>query len=698
MSIWARASALIVAWLIAPHVSGPLDASSAEETVTLRIKSIVAGLVLVVALCAMQMLTFGPQWRVADDDTQRPADLSIVVRSARNLAEASEIPALVHRFVTAGVREVWVQFKQDDPDEFPGGVAFYPSAIAPVAPGFADDRLRAFIDALDQAGIRVCAWVPCFNDESAATAHPEWRARTIEEDGSLSVQSNWLCPRNDEAIEYQAAILSEVVARYPKVSAIYTDFIRFDDDYSCGCDRCMKALREEASLLGQSTEIQPADVRAAGAERSSLWKTWTQIRAEAICQAVDQFRDRIDQQRADMWFGACVLPFSAKDYSFNTQSGQDYYEMARVGLDELVLMGYWDDWDKSPEWLRECVDSAHDLVRDECKLSVLLDGDMAVRRTWLTLEAVRESPPEHWGYFHYGQWTKKTLEQVGSMHRASRIEGAPRPSFTAVAVRIDTEPDYQRRYDTVRPEMIRQLVDMFDDEGVSATFVTCGRLVEFPGHADALRDAAERGHEIASHAYDHEQLDSLSNEEERLVIAKGLDALAQANLKVTGFGAPRNSITAAGRDALIEHGLAYDGSAAYDPLHALLDAEYAEHSSADGRRILVVPFIIPNDWDALHVKEMSVDAMVQAWRERLDAVTASGEPVFVLDVHQWIASRPEVLDGLRAFIREARDRSDCRVMTLNEAAAHVRAFIRQTESRAAEVANADAQPGSQEPT
>jgi peptidoglycan-N-acetylglucosamine deacetylase len=185
-----------------------------------------------------------------------------------------------------------------------------------------------------------------------------------------------------------------------------------------------------------------------------------------------------------------------------------------------------------------------------------------------------------------------------------------------------------------------------------------------------VRLAAEHGHEIACHAYNHEQLDALSIEDEREAIGKGLRALEAAGVNVVGFGAPRNSISAGGRDTLIERGLEYDGSAAYDPMSSLLDAERISHSSGDGRQILVVPFIMPNDWDALRSMRISESQMERMWHERLDRVVSMREPVFVLDVHQWLASRDHEMEVLRRFIRHAKSRGDCRVTTLRAAAAH----------------------------
>jgi peptidoglycan/xylan/chitin deacetylase (PgdA/CDA1 family) len=656
----------------------PSDGSVEMPSWSLQVKTLIilaAVLALVTAKYWVPPRVEGP---ASGRDIGAGERLVVVMRTAPNLEDADHTEALVNRFKDAGVTEVWVQFKQDETDEVRGGEVFYPSQVAPVAQPFQDDRLGRLIDALTAADIRVCAWTPALNDAAAWQAHPHWRAKMIDDQGEAVEQDGWLCPQSEKAIEYESRILREIASRYPRIFAIYTDFIRFDSDLSCVCDRCLSKLNDQDGVHGT---VGVQDVREAAKEGGKLWEAWISMRAQAICDAVDFMRDSIEQARPDLWFGACVLPFSASDYSFNTQSGQDYYEMARVGLDELVVMGYWDDWDKSPQWLKESLESASELVKDECQLSCLIDGDMSVRRTWLTLDSIRSAPVSTLGYFNYGQWRVQDLQRIVRSQRGAQSGPPPRPAYTAVVIRIDTEPDDSRRYDTLSPEMITRLVEMFDDEGIKTTFVTCGRIAEL--QPQAVRFAAERGHELACHAYDHEQLDDLSPEAERRAITFGLDALKAAGLDVRGFGAPRNSITDNGRDLLIERRLEYDGSAAYDPMVSQLDVDYAHHTSGDGRRIIVVPFIMPNDWDALRSMKVSPTQMEQMWRERLARVAAQGEPVFVLDVHQWLASAREEMEVLRQFIALAKSRSDCRLMTLREAADHARNTIEQVEHAAA---------------
>lgn len=583
-----------------------------------------------------------------------------------------------------GADRAWVQVKQDENEEHPSGTLFFPSALAPVAPGYADGRLSGLVDALTARGVRPIGWMPVLHDASAAAAHPQWSSQRITETGTLERDPNWLCPFEPAVRAHQASIAAEAVRTLPGLQGLYLDFVRYDDDFSCASPAALAELdRRTGWRRTTGVPLSPADVRraasASDATGRTLWRQWHQLRAEQISATVTEIRSAVQAVRPGLPVGAFVLPFSAGDYLRNTQSGQDLDALAGTGLAEIALMAYWDDWDQSPAWVAERLRSATDQVAGRVPVSVVLDGDMGVRSTRLTLEALDGAPSAAVSWFLFDPWTEPDLSRLARAVVGHRREGPmPRPDRVSVVIRIDTEPDDTPSYAAVRPEMIDTLVDLFARKGVPATFLTVGRLAEL--QPDAVRRAAAAGHEIGSHSYDHEQIDSLPVPEQLVSVNRGLSSLRALGLSVHGFGAPRNSITPQARDALIAAGLEYDGSAAYDPLTSLIDVRYAERSDGGPGRIVVVPFVIPNDWDARVVEGLSADEMATAWIERLDAVVASGEPVFVLDVHQWSVSRPDDLAALSRFIDHAQACRTCRIETLRDAAAHARSVLDRYET------------------
>ncbi|MGZ8202905.1 MAG: polysaccharide deacetylase family protein [Burkholderiales bacterium] len=523
-----------------------------------------------------------------------------------------------------------------------------------------------FAEQLTESGIEVCAWMPLFHDPTAAHAHPEWRALTVGEKGEVAPQENWLCPRHPEVLAYEAQLVREAVqAGHGLLHGVYVDFIRFDDDFSCVCERCLDATAHHT----KRPKVEPRELHAALDRNSSLWKAWSAQRGDAIHDAADAMRDAIESVAPNLWLGACVLPFSAQDYRLNTQSGQDLAKLCRAGVDELMLMGYWDDWELSPTWLAESLDAAEETTRGEAKLTCVLDGDMTAQRTMATLDALRDWKGQR-AFFHYGGWSPDVFATLRHAElRLAKLGTRPKPEFTAVVIRIDTEPDAGGNYDAVNPGMIRTLTDMFAEEKMHATFVTCGRLAEL--QPDAIKGAAQLGHEIAVHAYDHEQIDSLPLEKQIAIIDGSLEVFRRLGIPVSGFGAPRNSITDAARDRLIAHGILYDGSAAYDPLTSWMNADVARATDDPRAGIVVLPFIIPNDYDARREQRLSASKMQAAWASRLRATVAAGEPLFVLDIHQWTASQPDNLSAVQAFIRLAKATPECRILTLRDAAQHV---------------------------
>lgn len=646
-----------------PDLDSPQDMTSTRR----RHRTVAVAAGLVVALLAGVLAVLA----IRGGGSTSPADLSIVVRTSHQALDAGAGAQTAQRFAEHGVTRAYVQVKQDEAEQSAVGTVFFPSHTAPVAAGYEDGRLVAFTTALAGAGVAPVAWLPVLHDTEAAKAHPDWQSQRVTEDGKLVDEPGWLCPFDPAVAQYEAAIAREAVRTLRGVTGITLDSIRYEGDFSCAGPSGLAALEERT---GQA--VTPADLRRAYDTRSPVWRAWIDLRAEKMAELVATIRMAVHEARPDLPVGAFVVPFTAMGYDRDTRSGQDLTRLARTGLDEIVLLGYWSAFGHTPEWLRERLDGAAGLVGGKVGVGVVLDGEMGVRTTRLTLDAlgpwaVRAS------YLNGGAWSDETFARVRRAVDGHRDGPMPRPDHISVVIRIDTEPDADGRYDTVHPEMIDAIVDLLGTEGVHATFMTVGALAR--RQPEALRRAAAAGHEIGSHTEEHEQLDALPVEDQITTVTQGLASLQALGFRVYGFGAPRNSITSAVRDLLMDRNLEYDGSAAYDPLESLLDVRYVPHSGGRDVRIVVVPFIVPNDWDALHIAGKSPDEMLAGWKARLDHVVDRGEPVFVLDVHQWLISSPPNLAALRGFIQYAKRCGVCRIETLRDAARNARSVLDRHE-------------------
>jgi peptidoglycan/xylan/chitin deacetylase (PgdA/CDA1 family) len=102
-----------------------------------------------------------------------------------------------------------------------------------------------------------------------------------------------------------------------------------------------------------------------------------------------------------------------------------------------------------------------------------------------------------------------------------------------------------------------RILEILEEEGVKATFFTCGAIGE--RYPDAVKAIAAAGHEVAGHGYHHEVARNLSREEETDVMQRASKMLTS----LTGY-APRGwrSCTQSPNtlELLMEQGYAYNSN------------------------------------------------------------------------------------------------------------------------------------------
>ncbi|TIX50749.1 DUF3473 domain-containing protein [Alteraurantiacibacter aquimixticola] len=111
---------------------------------------------------------------------------------------------------------------------------------------------------------------------------------------------------------------------------------------------------------------------------------------------------------------------------------------------------------------------------------------------------------------------------------------------------------------------VREILDLFDEAEASATFFTLGWVAK--RHGTLLREVAERGHEIASHGWDHRRVHTMTRTEFAEDIRKARTEIEDASgTRVTGYRAPSFSIdqrTPWAFMELVEQGYTYSSSVA----------------------------------------------------------------------------------------------------------------------------------------
>jgi polysaccharide deacetylase family protein (PEP-CTERM system associated) len=115
-------------------------------------------------------------------------------------------------------------------------------------------------------------------------------------------------------------------------------------------------------------------------------------------------------------------------------------------------------------------------------------------------------------------------------------------------------------------ENTHRILDLLDDHETKATFFVLGYVAERA--PELVAEIDDRGHELASHGYNHELLYEQSTEAVRDDIRRSVDLLRSVTEQsIRGYRAPTFSITEDALDVLAELGFEYDSSSFSAPVH-----------------------------------------------------------------------------------------------------------------------------------
>ena len=104
-------------------------------------------------------------------------------------------------------------------------------------------------------------------------------------------------------------------------------------------------------------------------------------------------------------------------------------------------------------------------------------------------------------------------------------------------------------------EVVPRLLEQLDQRGIAATFFVEGLNAEL--YPDLLREIDARGHEVAYHAWRHEQWADLTEAEQAANLDRGIAAFGRLGLKVAGLRPPGGQLGEGGARVLREAGLRY---------------------------------------------------------------------------------------------------------------------------------------------
>jgi peptidoglycan/xylan/chitin deacetylase (PgdA/CDA1 family) len=160
-------------------------------------------------------------------------------------------------------------------------------------------------------------------------------------------------------------------------------------------------------------------------------------------------------------------------------------------------------------------------------------------------------------------------------------------------------------------EVVPRLLGQLDERGIAATFFVEGLNAEL--YPDLLREIDTRGHEVAYHAWRHEQWAELTAAEQAANLDRGIAAFQRLGLEIAGLRPPGGQLGAGGTRVLREAGLTYCSPAG------------AGAGVTDG--VALLPF----EWR--HLDASCVLPPLAAAREQ---ISGSGDPVEPTSFVAWL--------------------------------------------------------------
>ena len=149
--------------------------------------------------------------------------------------------------------------------------------------------------------------------------------------------------------------------------------------------------------------------------------------------------------------------------------------------------------------------------------------------------------------FYVKQWGKKGVTETrqGKESGKTATVEAQAPQ-DAIVERAYPKPDNDQKlvaltFDDGPADLYtKQYLDIMDKYGVKATFNLIGEQVaEYP---EIVKDIASRGHQVASHTWDHQQLTKLGQKDIQTELDKTWDALADQGIQTSTLRQPYGSI------------------------------------------------------------------------------------------------------------------------------------------------------------
>jgi peptidoglycan/xylan/chitin deacetylase (PgdA/CDA1 family) len=220
-----------------------------------------------------------------------------------------------------------------------------------------------------------------------------------------------------------------------------------------------------------------------------------------------------------------------------------------------------------------------------------------------------------------------------------------------------------------------RILDLLSRYDIKTTFFIPGLVVDQRPHL--MERILKAGHEIAHHSYSHRWILSLSPEEEREEMEKGIEAIRRASgRKPRGWRSPAAEISAVTMPMLVEYGFDYSSNFFDD------DSPYIH--TVDGKKTKIVE--LPFRWvldDAPFFQYSIVlpgrtmqapSALLEAWKLEFDMLYAE-KRMMMIGMHPQLIGQPSRLRALEGLIEHALGHSDVWIGRCDEVVDDMRAAV-----------------------
>jgi peptidoglycan/xylan/chitin deacetylase (PgdA/CDA1 family) len=135
-----------------------------------------------------------------------------------------------------------------------------------------------------------------------------------------------------------------------------------------------------------------------------------------------------------------------------------------------------------------------------------------------------------------------------------------------LVISVDVEPDCPPFLQSMRgiEEGLPQLLELFDQTGITVTFFTTGQVAE--QYPELIKRIPQGGHELGCHGYSHKRFDRMNEKEARADLKAARTILEQLCPEMDSFRAPNLKFPPGYVGLLEEQGFTIDSSLAlYKP-------------------------------------------------------------------------------------------------------------------------------------